>query len=48
MTVSIRKTHAAGLKDYKMSTGTAQCSLDKPLPTTLVTRLITARLAELT
>lgn len=47
MTASIRKVHAAALKDYKMSTGTVQFPLDKPLPTALVKRLIKARVAEL-
>ncbi len=47
MTGSIRKAHAAALEGYKMSTGTVQFPLDKPLPTTLVKRLIKARLAEL-
>jgi uncharacterized protein YdhG (YjbR/CyaY superfamily) len=47
MTASIRKAHAAALKDYKMSTGTVQFPLDEPLPTTLVKRLVRARLAEL-
>jgi uncharacterized protein YdhG (YjbR/CyaY superfamily) len=47
MTASIRKAHAAALKDYKMSTGTVQFPLDKPLPTALVKRLIKARVAEL-
>jgi uncharacterized protein YdhG (YjbR/CyaY superfamily) len=47
MTASIRKAHAAALKGYKMSTGTVQFSLDKPLPAALVRRLVKARLAEL-
>jgi uncharacterized protein YdhG (YjbR/CyaY superfamily) len=47
MTASIRKAHASALKDYKMSTGTVQLPLDRPLPTALVKRLIKARLAEL-
>jgi uncharacterized protein YdhG (YjbR/CyaY superfamily) len=47
MTASIQRVHAAALKGYKMSTGTVQFPLDKPLPTSLVKRLIKARLAEL-
>src|SRR4029453_5564248 len=47
MTAAIRKTHAAALEGYKMSTGTVQFPLDKPLPTGLVKRLVKARLVEL-
>jgi uncharacterized protein YdhG (YjbR/CyaY superfamily) len=46
-TASIRKAHAAALKDYKMSTGTVQFPLDKPLPVALIKRLVKARRAEL-
>ena len=47
MTAAIRRRFAAELNDYKMSTGTVQFPLDRPLPVMLVKRLITARLAEM-
>lgn len=47
MTAAIRKTHAKALEGYKMSTGTVQFPLDKPLPIPLIKKLIRARAAEI-
>jgi uncharacterized protein YdhG (YjbR/CyaY superfamily) len=46
MGAAIRRAHASALKGYKMSTGTIQFPLDRPLPVALVRRLIRARIAE--
>ena len=47
MTARIRRAHAKALKGYKMSTGTVQFPLDKPLPIPLIKKLIRARAAEI-
>lgn len=47
MGAKIRQAHAAALEGYKMSTGTIQFPLDRPLPVALVKRLVHARAAEL-
>jgi uncharacterized protein YdhG (YjbR/CyaY superfamily) len=46
MTAAIRRTHAAALEGYEMSTGTIRFPLDEPLPSALVRRLVKARAAE--
>jgi uncharacterized protein YdhG (YjbR/CyaY superfamily) len=46
MTASTRRAHSAELKGYKMSKGTIQFPLAKPLPTGLFRSLVKARVDE--
>jgi uncharacterized protein YdhG (YjbR/CyaY superfamily) len=43
MTDAIRRAHAAQLKDYQVSKGTVRFPLDRPLPASLVRKLVRAR-----
>lgn len=47
MTAAIRRLHAEALAGYEMSTGTVRFPLSRPVPVTLVKRLVKTRLAEL-
>ena len=47
MTAGVRRAHADALKGYRMSTGTVQFPLDRPIPVALVKKLVRTRLAEM-
>ncbi len=47
MTASVKRSYTRELKGYETSKGTVGFSLEKPLPSALVKRLVKARIAEL-
>jgi uncharacterized protein YdhG (YjbR/CyaY superfamily) len=47
MSAEIIRSHAKGLKAYDVSKGTIRFPAKKPLPSTLVRKLVRARIAEL-
>ena len=47
MTPAVRRAHAAELKRYEMSRGTVRFPMTRPLPLTLVRRLVKTRITEL-
>ena len=46
-TASLIKTFKKELKEYKISKGTIQFPVDKPLPAALVKKMVKARIAEM-
>ena len=46
MTAAIRRAHAGELKEFETSKGTVRFPLARPLPSTLVRRLVEARIRE--
>ncbi len=47
MSPDVMRAHAAELKKYDTATGSIRFPADQPLPATLVTRLVKARIAEI-
>jgi uncharacterized protein YdhG (YjbR/CyaY superfamily) len=47
MSTGVMRTHEAELKAYELGKGSIQFPADKPLPKSLVTKLVKARIAEI-
>jgi uncharacterized protein YdhG (YjbR/CyaY superfamily) len=47
MSPAVIRAHADDLRKYETSKGTVRFSVDKPLPPTLVRKLVRARMAQL-
>jgi len=46
MSTKVTREHAADLKGYKLGKASIRFAVDEPLPATLVTKLVKARIAE--
>jgi uncharacterized protein YdhG (YjbR/CyaY superfamily) len=47
MSPAVLRAHSAELKNYQLSKGTIRFPIEKPLPATLIKKLVRARIAEI-